>query len=102
VADKLEQDRRTNAVIEAHKESERRRRYSGAVIGIIFTIFLAIVGLVNYDDGGYMQWFGIKLSLGGFLALIGAFIVYDVIALVVASKKKQGIVTQEDKQGFNR
>ena len=70
------------------QEETRTRKHSGAIIGILITIGLAIWGFSTYSEGGYMQWLGIKMSSGGFLALIGAFLVYDVIAIVSARKKK--------------
>lgn len=53
-----------------------------AVISCIFTAVLAVVGLSGYSAGThYITWFGIRLSQGGFLILIGVFIVWDILAL---------------------
>ena len=53
-----------------------------AILGIIVTVLIAIVGFSTYSGGnGYMTWFGIKLSSGAFMALVAAFVVFDVFAV---------------------
>ena len=73
---------------EAQQERVNRSNFRGAIIGIIITILLAIVGISTYSSGrGYMTFFGIRLSPGGFAGLIGAFLVWDIISIVNAKKK---------------
>lgn len=81
--EKIAEEAREEQVAQAN-----RANYRGAIFGIIFTIILAIIGISTYSSGhGYMTFFGIKLSSGGFAALIGAFLVYDIYAIVSAKKK---------------
>lgn len=72
----------------AQEERVNRGNYRGAILGIVITVFLAIWGISTYSSGrGYMTFFGIELSSGGFIALICAFLVWDVISLINAKKK---------------
>ena len=81
--EKMVEDARQTAQKQAN-----RSNYTSAIIGIIFTIILAIYGISTYSSGrGYMTFLGIKLSPGGFAALICAFLAYDIYALVSAKKK---------------
>jgi len=74
---------------EARQEQVNRSNYRGAILGIVFTVIIAIIGISTYSSGrGYMTFFGMKLSSGGFAALIAAFLIWDVIAIVSAKKKK--------------
>ena len=53
-----------------------------AIIGCIVTVVIALVGFSGYSAGThYMTWMGIKLSQGGFIALICAFVLMDIISL---------------------
>lgn len=53
-----------------------------AIIGCIFTVVIAVAGLSGYSAGThYMTWFGIKLSQGGFLAVVALFVALDIISL---------------------
>lgn len=71
-------------------ENVRKSNLSGAVIGIVITIVLGIYGASVYSSGrGYMTLFGsIELSPGGFAAVIGAFLIWDIASIVSATKKK--------------
>ena len=72
----------------AAEQKMSRNNYRGAIIGILFTIILAFIGLSQYSSGrGYMTFFGMELSPGGFAGLIGAFLVWDIISIVNAKKK---------------
>lgn len=75
-----EQEQKTNTINMRH-----------AVLSIIFTVIIGIYGANVYKSGkGYMQIFrSIDLSPEGFAALIGVLIVWDIIALVSAIKKKK-------------
>ena len=74
---------------QVQEEKTNRSNFRSAVIGIIFTVIIGLIGLSTYDSGrGYMTFFGIKLSAGGFAALIAAFLIGDVISLVSAIRKK--------------
>ena len=65
-----------------------RSNYRGAIIGIIFTVIIAFMGISTYASGrGYMTFFGIELSPVGFALLIVAFLVWDIVAIVNAKKK---------------
>ena len=63
-----------------------------AILGVIATILIAVVGISTYSDGsGYMTWFGIELSQTGFYILIAAFAVFDFFAVKSAfgAQKKE-------------
>lgn len=89
----LQEKRRHDARVEAAKEYRQEEAdkgsYRGAVFGIVFTLFIAACGLWAYSSGRHMEWLGIDLSTGGFWALIGAFLVYDILAIVFARRKIQ-------------
>ncbi len=75
-----------------------------AILSTLFTIVLAIIGFSQYSSGyGYMTFFGIELSRGVFFVLIGAFIVFDIIAFVNASKTEEQIEEQvsQDEETFS-
>lgn len=53
-----------------------------AILGLIVTIIIAVIGFSGYSDGSrYMTWFGIELSQTGFLVLVLAFAVFDIFSL---------------------
>ena len=86
--EKEQQEKTAEYNRQVREEQVNRSNYRGAIIGIIFTVILAIIGLSTYSSGrGYMTFFGIKLSPGGFAALIAGFLVWDVIAIINAKKK---------------
>lgn len=87
LADKKYNDIRVQAEKLGQQQKVSKGNYTRAIIGIVITCIIAIVGLSTYDSGGYMQWFGIELSSGAFIALIAAFIVYDIFAIVSARRK---------------
>ena len=62
-----------------------------AVIGIIITIILGFYGASVYSSGrGYMTLFrSIRLSPGGFAAVIAVLIIWDVAVLVSALKNRK-------------
>jgi predicted RND superfamily exporter protein len=63
--------------------------FGRAILGIIITVIIAAVGFSTYDDGGYMEWFGIELSFGVFIALICAFLLFDIYAVASAVKRRR-------------
>lgn len=75
-----EQEKKTNTLNMRH-----------AMLSILFTVVIGIYGANVYKSGeGHMQLFhSIDLSPEGFAALIGVLIVWDIIALVSAIKKKK-------------
>lgn len=75
-----EQEQKTNTINMRH-----------AVLSILFTIVIGLSGASVYSSGrGHMQLFRtIDLSPGGFAAVICVLIVWDVIALVSAMKKRK-------------
>ncbi len=87
--EKAREEERNESIRREAQEKVNKSNMTGAIIGIIFTVIIGLIGLNAYSSGrGYMTFFGIDLSAGGFAALIGAFIVYDVISLVSALKKR--------------
>lgn len=59
-----------------------------AILTTLFTIVLTIVGFSGYSDGSlYISYFGIRLSQGAFMALVGVFVVIDIFTLKSAFKK---------------
>lgn len=86
--EKEKQEKMAEYAREVRQEQVNRSNYRGAIIGIIFTVILAVIGLLTYSSGrGYMTFFGIKLSPGGFAAVIAGFLVWDVISIINAKKK---------------
>ncbi len=81
-------------VAEAAAASEKRsvngKAAGRAVLGIVFTIVIAIWGISTFSQGNYMTWLGIKLSPVGFAFLIAAFLIYDIVTIVSATKEKRG------------
>ena len=73
---------------EEQQQRVNRSNYRSAIVGIVITVIIALVGLSTYSSGrGYMTFLGMKLSPGGFAALIGAFVVWDIISIINAKKK---------------
>jgi len=75
-----------------------------AILSILITIVLAIIGFSGYSSGdSYMTFLGIRLSHGAFFALIGAFLIFDIIAIVNASKTEEQIEEQvtQDEEAFS-
>lgn len=72
-----------------------------AVLSILFTIVIAIVGISSYSSGGgYMTFFGISLSSGMFFLLIAVLVVIDVFSVINAFKAEKVIeeqITQDEK-----
>lgn len=72
-----------------------------AVLGIVVTLALAFIGFSGYSSGSYsMVFWGIELSRAGFLALILAFVAYDIFAIKGAFGKdkvveKMSVASQE-------
>lgn len=65
-------------------------RKTSAIISILFTIFIAVIGLSAYLSGqSYMTFLGIELSQGAFIALIIGFILLDFIMISNASKGEE-------------
>ena len=86
--EKEAQEQMAESTRQAAQEKVNRSNYRGAILGIVITVILAIVGMSTYSSGrGYMTFFGMELSPGGFAALIGAFLVWDIVAIVNAKKK---------------
>ena len=86
--EKEAQEQMAESTRQAAQEKVNRSNYRGAILGIVITVILAIVGISTYSSGrGYMTFFGMELSPGGFAALIGAFLVWDIVAIVNAKKK---------------
>ena len=86
--EKERQEQAEEATRQAAQEKINRGNYRGAILGVVFTIILAFIGISQYSSGrGYMTFFGIELSPGGFAALIGAFLVWDIVSIVNAKKK---------------
>ncbi len=86
--EKERQEQAAEANRQAAQERINRGNYRGAIFGIVITVILAFVGFSTYSSGrGYMTFFGIELSPGGFAALIGAFLVWDIVSIVNAKKK---------------
>jgi hypothetical protein len=63
--------------------------FGRAILGIIITILIAIVGFTAYDEGNTMEWFGIELSQGVFIVLVCAFLLFDIYAIYSAVKRKR-------------
>lgn len=75
-----------------------------AILSVLFTIFIAIVGFSNYSSGsGYMTFFGIELSSGMFFLLIAVFVIFDIISIVNAFKADKQIQEEvaQDVQAFS-
>ncbi len=86
--EKERQEQAAEATRQAAQEKVSRNNYRGAILGVVFTIILAFIGISQYSSGrGYMTFLGMELSPGGFAALIAAFLVFDVISIVSAKKK---------------
>ena len=86
--EKERQEQAAEANRQAAQERINRGNYRGAIFGIVITVILAFVGISTYSSGrGYMTFLGIELSPGGFAALIGAFLVWDIVSIVNAKKK---------------
>ena len=86
--EKEAQEQMAESTRQAAEQKMSRNNYRGAIIGILFTIILAFIGLSQYSSGrGYMTFLGMELSPGGFAGLIGAFLVWDIISIVNAKKK---------------
>lgn len=55
-------------------------RKVAAVLGIIVTLVLAVIGFSGYSSGSYsMAFLDVELSRAGFLVLVLAFIAYDIL-----------------------
>ena len=86
--EKEQQEKLEEAAREEYQTKVNRSNYRGAIIGIIITIVLAIIGISTYSSGrGYMTFFGIELSSGAFAGLIAVFLVWDVASIISAKKK---------------
>ena len=84
-----EKEQAAETIRREQEEKANRSNFRGAIIGIIFTVIIGLVGYSTYDSGrGYMTFFGIELSSGAFAGLIGLFLVGDIVSLVSAIKKK--------------
>ena len=72
-------------------EKANKGTMTRAIISIIFTVFIGIYGASVYSSGrGYMTLFhSIELSPGGFAAVIGLLIIWDVAVLVSALKNRK-------------
>lgn len=92
----LEKDRQKKEQIaqgyrEQLEERTSKGNMTGSVIGLLITIGLAIWGISVYSSGrGYMTLFRtIKLSPGAFAAVIGVFLLFDIISIVSAVKNRK-------------
>ena len=86
--EKETQEKANEYAREEQQQRVNRSNYRSSIIGIVITVIIAIVGISTYSSGrGYMTFFGIKLSPGGFAALIGAFVVWDIVSIINAKKK---------------
>ena len=84
-----EKEQAAETIRQEQEEKANRSNFRGAIIGIIFTVIIGIVGFSTYDSGrGYMTFFGIELSSGAFTGLIGLFLAGDIVSLVSAIKKR--------------
>ena len=89
--EKERQEQAEEATRQAAQEKINRGNYRGAILGVVFTIILAFIGLSQYSSGrGYMTLFRtIELSPGGFAAVIAVLIIWDVAVLVSALKNRK-------------
>jgi hypothetical protein len=78
------------AAAASEKKSLNGKSAGRAALGIVFTIAIAIWGISTFSHGDYMTWLGIKLSPAGFALLIAAFLIYDIVTIVSATKEKKG------------
>ena len=71
-------------------ENERKGSIRGSLIGMAITVFLLLQGCSVYGNhSGYMLLFNsIKLSETEFALVIGAFVVFDVVSLIVALRRR--------------
>jgi hypothetical protein len=77
------------AAAASEKKSVNGKSAGRAALGIIITIGIAIWGISTFSQGNYMTWFGIKLSPVGFGFLIAAFLIYDIVTIVSATKERK-------------
>ncbi|MCE5343751.1 MAG: hypothetical protein LLF96_09275 [Eubacteriales bacterium] len=90
----LREYRRSESRKQAQKEASVQKARSGrityALFGIAITIFIILRGYGVYStNSGYMTWFGINLTPVTFTLLVAAFLVYDVLAIVFAVRKRK-------------
>ncbi len=90
----LREYRRSESRKQAQKEANIQKARSGrityALFGIAITIFIILRGYGVYStNSGYMTWFGINLTPVTFTLLVAAFLVYDVLAIVFAVRKRK-------------
>lgn len=84
-----EREERKEYQRKAAEEQADRSRFRGAIIGICITVVIGLIGLSTYDSGkGYMTFFGHELSSTQFFILIGLFLVWDIVSIIIAVKKK--------------
>ncbi len=90
----LKEEKIRRDVAEAAAASEKRsvngKAAGRAALGIVVTIIIAIWGISTFSQGNYMTWLGIKLSPAGFALLIAAFLIYDIVTIVSATKERRG------------
>jgi hypothetical protein len=100
--EKRKNDRRVQDEKEALQLKANQKSYNGAIFGIVITVIIALVGLSTYGADGYMTWLGIRLSLGGFFVLLGAFLVYDILTIIYARRKiSQSEAPNRQNESFN-
>ena len=88
-AENKEREKLQKEELAKREAGARKGNLAYALVGIAFTILLALRGQELYGSGrGYFELFGIRLSSGAFTALIAVLVVYDLIALVSALRKK--------------
>lgn len=78
-------------------KSNRGGRVSSAVFSAVLTIVFAVKGFIGYGSGGYLEYFGIKLSQTMFWIILAAFIVLDIITFInIFRTEKQATDTGND------
>lgn len=71
-------------------QKARSGRIGYALFGFAITAFIILRGYGVYSaNSGYMTWFGIDLTPVTFTLLVAAFIIYDILALVFAVRKRK-------------
>jgi len=65
----------------------RISRLAGAIIGYFITTGILIWGIITYALGGYMIYFGLKLSLPLFIFICVVFYAFDTWAFIKAGKQ---------------
>ncbi|MBO2516222.1 MAG: hypothetical protein CW338_02955 [Clostridiales bacterium] len=89
---KEETARRVQEAAKAEAEEQAAKsNYTSSIISFLFTICFAIYGLYVYSNEGYFIFFNkYEISGAAFAVIIVVFLIFDIITLVRAVKRKNG------------